>query len=227
VSLAIDPLHPIAHPPGADHRLLARIGAGIALSLALHALLLSIYRQPRPAVTPAPADRLTVRLQPARPAQPEPPVPAAPAEAQPARAAPKPADTVKPAPARRTRPARPVIAVSPETRQSQEDTKDNFKVEPAPATPDNDAAPSTTPAPPAQFDIGAARGMARKLANEPDPAKVGTALERLPPKPLETESRLARGIKAAKRGNCKDGVPGGLLAPLYLMMDKKDSGCKW
>jgi hypothetical protein len=56
---------------------------------------------------------------------------------------------------------------------------------------------------------------------------VGTALERLPPKPLETESRLARGIQAAKRANCKDGIPGGLLAPLFLMMDKKDSGCKW
>jgi hypothetical protein len=75
--------------------------------------------------------------------------------------------------------------------------------------------------------VDAARKMARKMANDPDPAKAGTALERLPPKPLETESRLARGIKAAKRGNCKDGVPGGLLAPLYLMMDKKDSGCKW
>jgi hypothetical protein len=118
----------------------------------------------------------------------------------------------KAAPARRTRPARParaVIAVPPDTRQSQEDT---FSVEPAPAP---------------KFDLDAARSMARKLANDPDPSKAGTALERLPPKPLETESRLARGIRAAKRANCKDGIPGGLLAPLFLLMDKKDSGCKW
>jgi hypothetical protein len=196
-----------------DQRHLTRIAAGVALSLVLHVLLLSAYRQPRPASesTPAPSP-LTLRLQPVRPAEPvAPPVEAtAPASS---------AAKKKPTPAQRTRPARPVIAVAPETRQSAEET---FPVQPAPANLPQEDAP---PAP--KFDLDAARKMARKLANEPDPSKVGTALERLPPKPLETESRLARGIKAAKRANCKDGVPGGLLAPLYLMMDKKDSGCKW
>ena len=69
--------------------------------------------------------------------------------------------------------------------------------------------------------------MARSLASEPDPAKAGTAVAQLPPKALETQSKAARAIRSAKRRDCKDGIPGGLLAPLILMMDKKDSGCKW
>jgi hypothetical protein len=89
--------------------------------------------------------------------------------------------------------------------------------------PPKDTAPADAP----RFNLDAARNVARKVANEPDPAKVGTALERLPPPPLRTESRLERGIKEAKRPDCKDGVPGGLLAPIFLAMDKKDSGCKW
>jgi len=51
--------------------------------------------------------------------------------------------------------------------------------------------------------------------------------ERLPKPQLQTESKFERAIKAAKRPDCKDGVPGGLLAPIFLAMDKKDSGCKW
>jgi hypothetical protein len=200
-----------------ERRQLARVAAGVAISLALHALLLSAYRRPQPAPVPAPVPAqapLTLRLRPAELATP-PATPPAPAKA--ATEAPS-APRSKAAPARRTRPSRParaVIAVPPDTRQSQEDT---FSVEPAPA-------PAPAPAP--KFDLDAARSMARKLANDPDPSKAGTALERLPPKPLETESRLARGIRAAKRANCKDGIPGGLLAPLFLLMDKKDSGCKW
>jgi len=204
---AIDHLPTSGFAP--DPRQLRRVAAGIAVSLALHALLLSLYRQPQPAPVPAPPDTLTVRLQPAGPAAP--PVASAPPQAIPR----QPARTK---PAKR---ARPVIAVPPESRQSAQET---YAVDPAPAPAPDDAAPSgAAPA----FDIHAARSMARKLANEPDPSKAGTALERLPPKPLETESRLARGIRAAKRGNCKDGIPGGLLAPLYLMMEKKDTGCKW
>jgi hypothetical protein len=213
----------IDHLPAAsflpDQRHLKRIVAGVAISLALHALLLSLYhqpfRQPRPAPEPARTQPpFTLRLQPPKPVQ----ALAPPVEATPPAPAPS-ATRKKPAPAQRPRPARPVIAVTPETRQSQEET---FSVDPAPASPPQEDAPIAP-----KFDVDAARKMARKMANDPDPAKAGTALERLPPKPLETESRLARGIKAAKRGNCKDGVPGGLLAPLYLMMDKKDSGCKW
>jgi outer membrane biosynthesis protein TonB len=213
VNASIDHLPAAGFVP--DQRHVKRIAAGVALSLVVHALLLSVYRQPRPAPesTPSPSP-FTLRLQPPRPAEPV----AAPVEATPP--APTPSVTrKKPAPAQRPRPARPVIAVTPETRQSEEET---FPVAPAPANPQQEETP---PAP--KFDVDAARKMARRMANDPDPSRAGTALERLPPKPLETESRLARGIKAAKRANCKDGVPGGLLAPLFLMMDKKDSGCKW
>lgn len=96
-----------------------------------------------------------------------------------------------------------------------------------PALPDAfTVAPPSAPAAP-RFDPEAARSMARGLANAPDPAKAGTALAQLTPEPLETETRAARAISKAKRRDCKDGIPGGLLAPLLLMMDKKDSGCKW
>jgi hypothetical protein len=189
-----------------DRRQIGRVAACIAISLAMHAMLLSVYRQPRPAALPAPAgEPLTVRLQ----AAPETP-PAVEAAQPPAQAE----APVKPAPSART--PRRIIAVPPPATPSHEE---KFHVEAPPA----DAPAEATP----HFDLDAARSVARKVANEPDPAKAGTALERLPPPPLQTESKLERGIKAAKRPNCKDGIPGGLLAPLYLAMDKKDSGCKW
>ena len=34
-------------------------------------------------------------------------------------------------------------------------------------------------------------------------------------------------IDDGKRADCKEGIPGGLLAPLYLLLKKKDSGCEW
>jgi hypothetical protein len=189
-----------------DRRQIRRVAACIAVSLAMHAMLLSVYRQPRPAALPAAASEpLTVRLQaaPETPPAVEPAQPPAQAEAP-----------AKPAP--RARRPRRIIAVPPPATPSNEE---KLHVD----TPPADAPAEATP----HFDLDAARSVARKVANEPDPAKAGTALERLPPPPLQTESKLERGIKAAKRPNCKDGIPGGLLAPLYLAMDKKDSGCKW
>lgn len=192
-----------------ERRQLMRVAACVAISLAVHALLLSIYRQPQPAANPVTTSApLTVRLQ-AAPATPPAPVPA--------QAAAQPETTPKPAPRTqaRARAPRRIIAVPPQPAASDDKI---LNVETPPAT-------DTAPAP--HFDLDAARGVARRVANEPDPAKAGTALERLPPKPLETETKLERAIKGAKRRDCKDGVPGGLLAPLFLMMDKKDSGCKW
>jgi hypothetical protein len=179
----------------------------IAISLAVHALLLSIVRQPQPPARPAAAtEALTVRL---RAASKNPPAP------DPAR--PAAAPEVKATPAPRARPPRRIIAVPPAATPSREKP---FTVDTPPAAP---SAPAAAP----RFDLDAARKAARTVANEPDPAKAGTALERLPPKPYETETRLEKGIKGAKRPDCKDGVPGGLLAPIFLAMDKKDSGCKW
>ena len=206
MNAVIDHFPDSGHAALPDRKQLMRVAAGVAISLAMHALLLSSYRQPRPAALPAPAtEPLTVRLQ----AAPEhPPV------AEPATPAVQPEPRAKPAP--RARPARRIIAVPPPAAPSGEE---GFKVDTQPA----DTVPGAAP----RFNLDAARSVARKVANEPDPAKVGTALERLPPPPLQTETKLERAIKGAKRPDCKDGVPGGLLAPIYLMMDKKDSGCKW
>ena len=188
-----------------DRRRLARMAACVTISLAVHALLLSIHRRPHAPLPVTVAEPLTVRLQ---------PTPATPAAAEPALPALQPRAAARPAP--RARAPRRVIAVPPRAPAAEEKP---FTVAPPPA----EEAPAPTP----RFDLDAARSVARKVANEPDPAKAGTALERLPPPPLQTETKLERAIKAAKRPDCKDGVPGGLLAPLYLMMDKKDSGCKW
>lgn len=196
-----------------DRTYTTRVAAGIAMSLAIHVLLLSVYRAPRPAASPM-TEPLTVRLR---------TLPAPPPAAEPVRSATQPPTQHTPAKPR-SRPARRIIAVPPAATAPDEN---RVHVEPQPAAPpvnpNADAAPADAP----RFNLDAARSVARRVANEPDPAKAGTALERLPPPPLQTESKLERGIKGAKRPNCKDGVPGGLLAPLFLAMDKKDSGCKW
>ena len=213
-----------------ERRQVMRIGAGVALSIAVHAVLLALYRTP--AVSPAPpaSEPLTVRLRAAPVPSPAPvPVPVPiPAPVQPSVPRAETPAAPKPAPRSRSaeRPARRVIAVDPQVRQSvRQSAEDTYPVETAPEPPQ--AAAPDTPAAAPRFDVDAARKTARLVANEPDPAKKGTALERLPPPPLQTENKFERAIKSAKRRDCKDGVPGGLLAPLFLAMDKKDSGCKW
>ena len=186
-----------------DRRQLRSVAVAIAISLAVHALLLSIVRRPEPPALPAAAtEPLTVRLRAA---------PVNPPAAEPVRPEVEPEAKARPAPATRVRPPRRIIAVPPAAAPSGEKP---FTVDTPPAPP--------TAAP--RFDLDAARKAARTVANEPDPARVGTALERLPPKPYETETRLEKGIKGAKRPDCKDGVPGGLLAPIFLALYKKDSG---
>jgi len=196
-----------ADDAGRAHR---RIAVGIAVSLAVHALVLTMPRhapQREPAAPPRP---IAVRLRP----PPPPPVPPAPRVEQ---AAPAPS-TPAARPPQRTRPARPrsVIAVEPRPAPAQ---PDSFTVQQAPQ-------PASEPDTP-HFDREAARRMARSLANIRDPAKEGTAIGQFPDQPLETETRAARVIGAAKRRDCKDGLPGGLLGPLLILADKKDSGCKW
>ncbi len=182
----------------------SRFMLGLALSVALHAALLLSWRHgqaPRQAAEVA-RPPLTVRLRPPPPPPPKAePAPAAPSTVKAGRTA---------APKRRAAPD--LIALPQETTTPP--PADAFTVEP-PAT----AAP--------HFDHEAARKLARQLADEPDPDKAGTALAQLPRKALETETKAARAIGRAKRRDCKDGIPGGLLAPLLLLMDKKDSGCKW
>ena len=182
-----------------------RILAAIAVSLAVHALVLTLQRETRRPIEEPPRP-LAVRL---RPPPPPPPVP---------RVEETPAPALAPRPPRRARQDKrpPVIAVDPAPAPSQPDP---FTVQQAPE-------PAPEPDTP-RFDREAARKMARSLANIRDPAKEGTAIGQFPDPPLETESRAARAIGAAKRRNCKDGLPGGLLGPLLILADKKDSGCKW
>lgn len=193
-----------------ERRRMQRIALGIVASILVHGALLTAWRGGKPIALPEPSGPITVRVQPP-PAPPRVETP----EPRPPAAARKPA---RPAtrPPRRTAP-RPVIAVPPDTDAASE--PDPFIVEQPEAPP----APAEAP----RFDREAAKRSARSLANMRDPAKEGTAVGQFPEKPLETESRAARAIGAAKRRDCKDGVPGGLLAPLLLAMDKKDSGCKW
>ena len=193
-----------------ERRRTQRVLFGVVLSILVHTALLTAWRGGfRPADLPEPPRSLAVRIQPPPPPPrvetPEPPPPASTPRAE------------RPAPARKPSTPRPVIAVPPDTSRASE--PDPFVVEQPPTPP----APAETP----HFDLDAAKRSARSLANMRDPAKEGTAVGQFPEKPLETETKAARLIGAAKRPNCKDGVPGGLLAPLLLLADKKDSGCKW
>jgi hypothetical protein len=182
---------------------------GLALSFLLHAVWLFAWRQepaPRQQAEPAQAP-LVLRLRP------PPPPPPAPPKAEPAPSAPSAARAPRAQAAKPKRRVAPDVIALPQQPDAAP-APDAFTVEPpAPSAP--------------RFDPDAARKMARQLANAPDPAREGMAVAQLPKKELETETKAARAIGRAKRRDCKDGIPGGLLAPLILLLDKKDSGCKW
>jgi len=183
-----------------------RVVIGVAVSIAVHALFLLAYRNTHfKTMEVEPAEPTVISVMIARPAPPppEPPV-----------ARPTPAAPNAPVAPRATRPTPPqaVIAVP----DSASPAPDPFVVQ-----------QEETPEPAPKFDMSAARQTARANANMRDPSREGTALAQFPEPALQTESKLARGIREAKRPDCKDGLPGGLLAPIYLLMEKKDSGCKW
>ena len=188
-----------------------RMVAGVAVSIAVHALFLAAYRDTSfRTMQIAPAEPTFISVLIAPPAPPPPPPEPPVARTTPA----APSAPVKPVAPRATRPAPPqaVIAV-PESSSA----------EPDPFVVQQEETPELAP----KFDMNAARQVARANAHLRDPSKEGTAVGQFPEPALQTESKLARGIREAKRPDCKDGVPGGLLAPIYLLMDKKDSGCKW
>lgn len=174
-----------------------RIAAGLVISVLLHVAALVFLRLPEP--RPA-ADQRTWLTE-VR-IVPPPPVPPKEAEHAPERVA-------DAEPRRQPRHAEPrkrapknesALAAQP----ARESTLILSPAEPAAAKP---------------FDREAAKAAARDIAGELGPPQLALRETR--------EEKLARKIQNAARPNCKDGIPGGLLAPLYLMMDKKDSGCKW
>ena len=192
-----------------------RLGAGMAISLALHAALLLAWRHHQ-AAGPAPADEpmartIAVWLRPPPPA-PEPKPEKKQARSKPVEKVARPASSV----ARRKPASASELIAIPAPSPGEPEPPDIFSVEPA-----------KQPAGGKRFDRDAALRVARDMADDPDPAKAGTAVGQIPPKPYATETKMARAIAGAKRRDCKDGIPGGLLAPLFLLMDKKDSGCKW
>ena len=186
-----------------------RIVIGVAVSIAVHALFLLAYRNTTfRTMETGPAEPTVLSVMIAPPAPPPPQPLAEPETVRPAAPA-----TSVPTPPRATRPAAQAVIAVPESSSAEPDP---FAVQ---------QEETSEPAP--KFDMNAAREVARANAHLRDPSKEGTALAQFPEPALQTESKLARGIREAKRRDCKDGIPGGLLAPIYLLMDKKDSGCKW
>ena len=188
---------------------------GIAVSLLLHGALIYLWRHVQPAarIDTAPrVESIAVWIRPLAAKPPPPPVEVI----KPKREA-KPVSKPKLATARETPAAATAPAASPQA----------ITVVPAsPATPAASADTFTQESP--KFDMEAARKTARKMAGERDPSKVGTAVGQIPDKPLQTETQLARDIAQGKRGDCRSAYAGaGLLAPVLMLLDKKDSGCKW
>lgn len=195
------------------------IGAGIAVSLVLHAALIFGYRLAAPTAPeqPQPAKAMTVWLRPA-----EPPKPIV------AKVEPPP----KPEPVQPRKRERPQLA-----ERARAPAKAEVEA-PAPVTAQAITLPapaSTAPDPlhpelqPKKFDMNAALKTARKEANAKDPARAGLPVAQLDDHPLypeQRESKLGRDIQGATRPDCRKGG-GGLLAPLIWMLDKKDSGCKF
>lgn len=189
--------------------------AGVAISLLLHGLLIFGYRLTPPAApVPPPPQAMTVWLQP-----PKPPQIVAKVEPPP----PKLAQPRTTAPARQ--PAERASTPAPAATTAQTIT--------LPAAPATAPDPLHPEEPPKKFDMNAALKTARKVAGEKgalqDPARAGTPVAQLDDHPLypeERETKLARDIAGAKRGDCKN-TGAGLLSPLIWLLDKKDSGCKF
>ncbi len=103
----------------------------------------------------------------------------------------------------------------------------------APREPDAEPVAPEAPASAAApvFDREAALAAARKHANDPDPARAGTAVAQFDARRelKETEQeQLGRKIAGAKRGDCIGPNGGGsLLTPLFWLLDKKGGGCKF
>jgi hypothetical protein len=189
-----------------------RLFAGLALSIAVHAMLVFAWRlgAVTPQIDQEPARRaIAVWLRP-----PPPPPVAEELTPPPPPSKPRRPVTRTAAAHPRSAPSTELIAI-PDPTPGKTEPPDVFSVAPA----EDKAAP--------RFDLEAAKSTARKVASERDPAKAGTALAQFPDKELATETKAARAIAQAKRRDCKDGLPGGLLGPLLLLLDKKDSGCKW
>jgi hypothetical protein len=197
--------------------------AGIAVSLALHLVLLFGYRVSHAPAREQPERAMTVWLQPLRPPQMVAriePLPPPPKRDKP--------DVAKAAP--RARHA-PTASTTPQAAEPQPAVAAQTQVQPAesqaitlPPAPD----PLHPEQQPKQFDMNAALKTARKVANEKDPARAGLPVAQLDDHPLypeNHETQLQKGVASAKKGDClQKGAGLGILAPLVWAFDKK---CKF
>jgi len=181
-----------------------RIWIGVALSVLAHVALLTTWRAAPDPYSAPPAAPLVLHLQAPAPAV----IQAAPT----------------PAPIHSTRSKaiapRRVIAVAPQPASASEPA---VVVAPEPVV--------EAPPPPKKFDLEAARSTARIVGVQDAPNADDSPVARLKKQEdenhIRTETKAARAIAAAKRGDCKDGLPGGLLAPLIMLTQKAGTGCKW
>ena len=184
-----------------------RVLIGVALSIVAHMAILYLGRPaPAPYIAPPPVPApIVLRLQPPAPvieAAPAPVIDTAPA--------------ARSKPAAAPRPPRRVIAVAP---------KPSAAAEPEVVV---EAQPEQAPPPPKKFDMDAARSTARSAGMQDAPNADDAPLARLKKQQqaseIRTESKAAQAISAAKRADCKDGLPGGLLAPLIMLTQKSGTG---
>jgi len=191
------------------------LAAILALTILLHMILLGMLRAPSAPLRlpdqPRWAEPLTVRILP------PPPKPQPITRAEPPARLPKP-----------DKPAAPprVPAARPEPERAAPDTPSQPTMTMVPAQPAEPAPAGNVPA----FDPDAARAAARGMANDLNPSTNWAAEKLNKGKEWKQtkEQRLGRNVENAARGDCRTEYAGaGLLAPLAMLMDKKDSGCKW
>ncbi|MCC7598452.1 hypothetical protein IGS61_13220 [Janthinobacterium sp. FW305-129] len=191
------------------------IALGVGVSLLLHGALIYLWRHVQPAALPDAAPRvesIAVWIRPLAAKPPPPPVEVV-----------KPKREAKPV----SKPTRATVRETPAAATTPAASPQAITVVPASPAANPDTFRQETPETP-KFDMEAAKRTARKMAGERDPSKVGTAVGQIPDKPLQTETQLARDIAQGKRGDCRTAYSGaGLLAPVLMLLDKKDSGCKW
>nr|WP_315258533.1 hypothetical protein [uncultured Duganella sp.] len=185
------------------------IVAGVAVSLALHAVLLFGYRLSIPPTAATPARSMTVWLQP-----PKPPVPVAKIELPPSKREREPVSTrarlAGAAALQRTAEPPPEQASPTPPTESQAIT---LPREQDPLYADQQAKP---------FNLEEAKKTARKVASEK--AQLGTLTAQLEAHPLYAEpttTELAKKMEKAGKTDCLKSASGaGLLAPLFWALDK-------
>ncbi|MQQ99526.1 hypothetical protein [Glaciimonas soli] len=197
------------------------IAVAVFLSLMLHGLLIFLFRDYRPdsqIESPeteqfAPLE-VHIRLTPP----------------QAALVVPKSAPAANIAPKNRRK--NPAIAAS--KRSEANAATSNTRVNIAPSTPaDTPAAEHIAGSPNSNksLDVDQLRSSVGAIVNGIDKERDQTAVGQLRTKPLyapEAETRLARDIAKSGRPDCfvANGMRGGLLAPLYLLAEKKGTGCR-